>query len=59
MPGRRHAKAALVCKRWRRLENAPQLLEVLEFRLDASGPHRVQPRVERICEWLLLRAGGR
>ena len=54
----RHAQAALVCRRWRRLANAPQLLEVLEFRLDASEPSMAQPRVERICEWLLLRAGG-
>lgn len=56
-PCRRHAKAALVCRRWRRLANAPQLLEVLEFCLDASQPSMVQ-RVESICDWLLLRAGG-
>ena len=47
-----------MCRRWRRLANTPQLLEVLDFHLNATEPSTAQQRVESICDWLLLRATG-
>jgi hypothetical protein len=63
-PCRRHRCAPLVCRRWRRLVIAPQLLHTICFSLrDDLEPH-INPRVTTsgtlsLAEWLIRLAAGR